>query len=58
MACPAYGLERARLEDWVTARISKEKTCNRELSSVLCDDLDEWDWGGERSKREGIYVYI
>ena len=24
------------------------------------DDLDDWDegWVGERSKREGIYVYI
>ena len=31
---------------------------NRELSSVLCDDLDGWDGGGGRSKREGIYVYI
>ena len=27
---------------------------------MLCDDLDEWDWGevGGRSKREGTYVYI
>ena len=32
---------------------------HRELNSVLCGDLDEWD--GEvrgRLKREGIYVYI
>jgi len=27
----------------------------RELSSVLCDDLEEW---GEKSKREGICVYL
>ena len=29
---------------------------SRELSSVLGDDLDEWDGG--RSKREAIYVYV
>ena len=29
-------------------------------SSVLCEDLEGWDWGrvGGRSKREGLYVYI
>ena len=27
----------------------------QELSSVLCDDLEEWDWG-ERSKGRG-YTY-
>ena len=26
-----------------------------ELSSVLCDDLEEWD---DRSRREVIYVYL
>ena len=32
---------------------------HRELSSLLCDDLDGWDGGGGgRSKREGIQVYI
>ena len=34
---------------------------HRELSSVLCDDLEGWDGvrgEGGRSKREGIYVYI
>ena len=33
---------------------------HRELSLVLCDDLDGWDGGGgEREvQREGIYVYI
>ena len=35
----------------------------RELSLVLCDDLEGWDGAGvgglgERSKREGIYAYI
>jgi len=29
----------------------------RELSSVLCDDLDGWYYRG-RSKRERIYIYI
>ena len=32
----------------------------REVSLVLCDDLEEWD-GVEirgKSKKEGIYVYI
>ena len=33
-------------------------TQHRELSLVLCDDLDGWDMVGERRlKREGIYVY-
>ena len=33
---------------------------HRELTSVLCEDLGRWDWGGEggKSKREGIYAYI
>ena len=32
---------------------------NRELSSLLCDDLEWWDGGmGGRSKREGVYVYV
>ena len=32
----------------------------RKLSSVLCDDLEGWDWGemGGRSQGEGIYVYM
>ena len=33
---------------------------HRELSSMLCDDLGEWDWVGEvegRSKKEEIYIY-
>ena len=26
---------------------------------MLCDDLDEWEWGvGGRPKREGIYIHI
>jgi len=25
---------------------------------MLCDDLNGWDVGRGRSKREGIYVYI
>ena len=26
---------------------------------MLCGDLDGWDgWGGGRSQREGIYIYI
>ena len=29
---------------------------NREISWVLCDDLE--GWVGRRSKKEGIYVYI
>ena len=29
-----------------------------ELSSVLSDDLDEWDGVGGKSKWEEIYVYI
>ena len=29
---------------------------HRELSSVLCDDLEGWDGEG-RLKREEIYVY-
>ena len=29
---------------------------HRELSSVLCDDIE--GWVGGRLKREGIYVYI
>ena len=31
------------------------------ISSLLCDHLEGWDWGGgvgERRKREGIYAYI
>ena len=32
---------------------------HRELSSVLCDDLEGWDEGvGGRLKREGMDVYI
>ena len=32
---------------------------HRELSSVLCDDLEGWDGGsGGRFKREGVYVYM
>ena len=33
---------------------------NREISWVLCDDLEGWDRGevGGRLKKEGIYVYI
>ena len=36
---------------------------HRELSSVLCDDLEGWDglgWGqvGGRLEREGLYVYV
>ena len=32
---------------------------HRQLSSVLCDDIEGWDGRvGGRSKREGIYVYI
>ena len=31
----------------------------RELSSVLCDDLQGWDGeGGRGAQREGIYIYI
>ena len=33
---------------------------HRELSLVLCDDLEGWDWGGRiggRFKRQRIYVY-
>ena len=32
----------------------------REISLVLCDDLEEWDGVVIRgkSKKEGIYVYI
>ena len=43
----------AELPDQVAAAYLK----HRELSSVLCDDLDGWDGGlevGGRSKREGI----
>ena len=32
----------------------------RELSLVLCDDLEEWDWGGRiarRFKRQRTHVY-
>ena len=33
--------------------------CNKELSSVLCDDLDGWDGAGRRKVQEGgIYAYI
>ena len=32
---------------------------HRELSSVLCGDLEEWDSGVEgKPRREGMYVYI
>ena len=32
---------------------------HRELSSVLCDDVEGWDEGvGGRFKREGMDVYI
>ena len=32
---------------------------DRELSLVLCDDLEGWHAGvGGRLKREGIYVYL
>ena len=30
----------------------------RELSSVVCDDLEGWIGGWEGVKREGTYVYI
>ena len=32
----------------------------KELSLVLCDDLDGWDGGGggRKSKREKIYMYV
>ena len=33
---------------------------HRELSLVLCDDLEGWDWGGRiggRFKRQRTYVY-
>ena len=34
-------------------------SCYRDLSLVLCDDLEGWDLGvGGRLKREGIYVYL
>ena len=34
---------------------SEIQQVHRELSSVLCDDLDGWDGGvGGRSKREGL----
>ena len=36
-----------------------EVVYHRELSLLLCDDLEGWDGGmGGRLKREGIYVYI
>ena len=46
------------IDSWWEAAVS----C-RELSSVLCDDLEGWDGAGiggmgERPKREGIYAYI
>ena len=35
---------------------------HRELSLVLCDNLEEWDGGGvgegRRFKRKGTYVYV
>ena len=29
---------------------------HRELSWVLCDDLEQWTWVGRRSQREEMYV--
>ena len=31
---------------------------HRELSSVLCDDLDRWDGGDGREVQEGGDIYI
>ena len=31
---------------------------DRELRWMLCDDLDGWNGGQGRSKKEGVYVYI
>ena len=30
----------------------------RALSLVIGDDLDGWDTGGGRLRREGVYVYV
>ena len=33
--------------------------CNRELTLMLCDDLEGWDGGrGGRPNREGMYINI
>ena len=40
-----------KIASWETAVLHKE------LSSVLCNDLDGWNGGG-RLSREGICVYI
>ena len=39
----------------------KSAVWHRELSALLCDNLDGWDGGGwvrGRLKRKGIYAYI
>ena len=45
-----------------TGRRGQEKEVSnkqKELNSVLCVDIEGWDWGvGGRIQREGIYVYL
>ena len=57
-----HGIFQSRMLESVVISYSKvtvKKQSNRELSSVLCDDLAEWDGGGEGSvDRKGIYVYL
>ena len=48
---------RVRIDAYTLPRI-KQRASGKQLSSVLCDDLDVWDEVGGRSKREGIYVHI
>ena len=48
---------RVRIDAYTLPHI-KQRASGKQLSSVLCDDLDVWDEVGGRSKREGIYVHI
>ena len=36
----------------------KQRAREKQLSSVLCDDLDMWDGGGREVQEGGIYVRI
>ena len=46
--------------EWVVISYSKvtfKKQSNRDLNSVLCDDLAGWDGGGEGGSIERGYMY-
>ena len=55
-----HGISQSRMLEWVVISYSKvtfKKQSNRDLNSVLCDDLAGWDGGGEGGSIERGYMY-